>query len=348
MGTLQPDQTGSQTSVETTGAPTTATADPTVEQTGPPTAATDTRSQHIELPKSSIVQFVPFPHRELNYGHAAFCDWKSLEEDDPIVTSLIGSQEEPLDAIQLSALNETICIPQNETFLTQLHLFSMKDAKQCLANVTLIVLGDSYNMQLFIGLADILLGNPANLEIQNGTHRNKAVAQAQTDLRTLNGIVDVRFPDKERDCYGAKQPFSEYCGTYIQNFRNNNLHKPIVPVVGAGMQIFRSYGDDANATIEEYKKLFANTTEVIFNSPPSYQKSKIPIQYQFNHKGSAKYYWEFVPHISSYEIRFLDFFQLTQSCTMENCTPGSRFVNRWKAQLLLNTICSYGHSNSNI
>lgn len=47
------------------------------------------------------------------------------------------------------------------------------------------------------------------------------------------------------------------------------------------------------------------------------------------------------PHNSSRP--FIDFFQLTRSCFMDNCSVDgghvTRFVNRWKAQLLLNTIC---------
>ena len=43
------------------------------------------------------------------------------------------------------------------------------------------------------------------------------------------------------------------------------------------------------------------------------------------------------------EHPFLDVYESTKSCTMENCTYDgshrSRYVNRWKAQLLLNTLC---------
>jgi len=44
-------------------------------------------------------------------------------------------------------------------------------------------------------------------------------------------------------------------------------------------------------------------------------------------------------------FRFLDVFQLTGTCYMSSCSVDAahrtRFVNRWKAQLLLNMICTY-------
>lgn len=41
---------------------------------------------------------------------------------------------------------------------------------------------------------------------------------------------------------------------------------------------------------------------------------------------------------------------MLQSCYMENCSSDgghrARFVNRWKAQLLLNMLCEYGGAGS--
>jgi len=61
-------------------------------------------------------------------------------------------------------------------------------------------------------------------------------------------------------------------------------------------------------------------------------------------------YWNFVhdlaPRYDTKKMRYMDVFQLTGTCYFDNCTSDgghrARFVNRWKAQLLLNTICSYG------
>jgi hypothetical protein len=56
-------------------------------------------------------------------------------------------------------------------------LFSTEEAKACLSKVTLLVAGDSYNRQLFIGLSDIILGNPSNDELRSGARRNAVLAE---------------------------------------------------------------------------------------------------------------------------------------------------------------------------
>ena len=129
---------------------------------------------------SSSVRFVPFPHNRLGYGMDAACDWKALGLSDPLAQSLLGRNSvTPPDAIQRAALKHSICIPRNETLRSRLHLFSTKEAKQCLANVTLMIAGDSYNKQLFIGLADILVGDPTNQNIPGSQRRTKIVNQRQ-------------------------------------------------------------------------------------------------------------------------------------------------------------------------
>lgn len=52
-----------------------------------------------------------------------------------------------------------------------------------------------------------------------------------------------------------------------------------------------------------------------------------------------------LPHVAPRQPDhpFLDVYQPTSSCTMANCSYDdghrSRYVNRWKAQLLLNIVC---------
>jgi hypothetical protein len=118
-----------------------------------------------ESPNRSSANFAHFPHNKLGYGNEAFCDWKSLSMNDSIASSLIGSQAPSPDQIQKAALRESICIPRNETLLSKLHLFSTEQARACLSEVTLLVTGDSYNYQLLIGLAEIIIGVASNDEI---------------------------------------------------------------------------------------------------------------------------------------------------------------------------------------
>jgi hypothetical protein len=148
-------------------------------------------------------------------------------------------------------------------------------------------------------------------------------------------------------CYGDRTPFWKQCSKCIKAFqrRRSKGAKVVVPVVGSAVHIYKGLVSQINLTIEQFQ-LFINATEnVIFNSPPSYQLSNVPVAYQNASKDLSSYYWGFLPHVDKYNFRFLDFFQLTKSCTMKNCSAdgghGARFVNRWKAQLLLNTLCTY-------
>jgi hypothetical protein len=129
-------------------------------------ATIDKESSNSTAP---AVRFAPLSHNNL-YGNDVFCEWKTSPINDPVVASLLGTQAP--NQIQKAALRESICVPRNETLLSELHLFSTEEAKACLSNVTLMVAGDSYNQQLFIGLSDIIIGNPSNVEIRDGTRRN--------------------------------------------------------------------------------------------------------------------------------------------------------------------------------
>jgi hypothetical protein len=120
------------------------------------------------------VRFVPFPHNNLGFGSDVSCNWTVIDyrnTNDPMLQSLLGSSQDstsiqaPPDSIQKGALKDGICIPRNKTAASKLHLFSTQDAKACLYNVTLFISGDSYNIQLSIGLVDILTSSRSTHEI---------------------------------------------------------------------------------------------------------------------------------------------------------------------------------------
>jgi hypothetical protein len=170
-------------------------------------------------------------------------------------------------------------------------------------------------------------------------------------FKQVDGL-DVSFACKA-PCHGQSRIFGKKCSNCVKKFlrERSKGDKVVVPVVGAGIHIFKAFKGQVDQriqvdlTIEQFQ-LFADAMEnIIFNSPPSYEISKVPEEYQNATKGTAAYYWFFLPHVAKYKIQYLDFFQLTRSCAMANCTEDGghrgRFVNRWKAQLLLNTLCSY-------
>ena len=80
------------------------------------------------------------------------------------------------------------------------------------------------------------------------------------------------------------------------------------------------------------------------------KKFQTPIkEHVWKHKINTKLIQNVAP--TNPDHPYLDVFQLTNSCNMENCSYDgghrSRYVNRWKAQLLLNTLCEYLDVNGN-
>ena len=101
-----------------------------------------------------------------------------------------------------------------------------------------------------------------------------------------------------------------------------------------------------NDVIEEVKKFLKLTKSSIFVSMPAGPWQAINETPLFNMSDKSRIFNEgLIPYLAPHQPQhpFVDVFQLTRSCTMKNCSfdgaHRSRYVNRWKAQLLLNTLC---------
>ena len=85
----------------------------------------------------------------------------------------------------------------------------------------------------------------------------------------------------------------------------------------------------------------------------SYNIDKVLDAYKKEHVWKHKINTKLIPNVAptNPDHPYLDVFQLTNSCNMENCSYDgghrSRYVNRWKAQLLLNTLCEYSDVDGN-
>jgi hypothetical protein len=263
------------------------------------------------------------------------------------------------DVIQSAAFAEGICVPGGTRSPGDLHVFSAIEARECLsptaqnASISVVIAGDSYNKQLFIGLGDILLARPSNDQIVGSKQRKENLKQTKNAIEARRR-EDPSFPNVKfvcfPDCHGSHRvPFQETCSECINAFTKNNLH--VAAIVGAGVHIMETFGHDGvvNKTIHEIQQFLLKTDRIIFNSMPSYQTEKIPPMYRnASHHTKANHLYD--SSLSLFRTQnktgspFIDFYQPTRSCFMENCSYDgghrSRYVNRWKAQLLLNTICT--------
>jgi len=102
-----------------------------------------------------------------------------------------------------------------------------------------------------------------------------------------------------------------------------------------------------NETIKDLERFFDLATRTIYVSMPSYQMEKVPRLYEnaTHNTHAGRIYEGLLPSLAPRDVDhpFLDYFQLTKACHIKNCSYDgghrARYVNRWKAQLLLNTLC---------
>lgn len=312
-------------------------------------------------------------------------------------SSMSSSPLPPLDPIQRAALREGICLPEgiegiggtgsssggcDDADAGVIRLFSTAEAIECLTGtmttttattaassnasstsspvIELVVAGDSYNQQLFIGLADILLATPHNDEIYDGRARDRLVDRRADDLRRRRNDADSKappFPDVRfvctPECRGQRRPFSTLCSGCINRITGrNNPNAAVAAVVGAGVHIVKAENRSIDRAVAQFQSFLVRTRRVVYNSMPSYQTDKVPPKFRnaSHHAGAGSFYartlaFSLPRNVSSGRRGhpFVDYFQLTKSCYMENCSYDgghrSRYVNRWKAQLLLNTVC---------
>ncbi|KAL7533193.1 hypothetical protein ACHAWF_004378 [Thalassiosira exigua] len=296
---------------------------------------------------SRRVKFIPFPHRTLGSGDDVQCTWS---------TRPVNASSSTYDTIQRAVFKEGMCMPPSK--INQIHIFSTAEAIECLSptsqkhDVSVAVGGDSYTRQLFIGLADIVLGRANNVEILNAAMRRKILNQTQQELRIRHernpSFPNIQFPCHWQ-CYGNEKPFSWKCSRCMNAFAERSPYA--VGVVGAYVHVMKNFESSGvrqfNNTRDDIKKFISLSKRTIFASMPSYRIEMVPKKYQdeVHHDKAEQMYHELLSYLAPNipDHPFVDFFQLTKSCFMNNCSYDgghrSRYVNRWKAQLLLNTIC---------
>lgn len=186
------------------------------------------KDDYPQLHHQPSVRFIPYPHKTLGSGIDLQCQW----ETRPVAQDNNLSEEtSSLDFTQRNAYTEGICIPPslNDT----LHIFSTAEAVECLSSgvqhrdIKLLISGDSYMKQLYIGLVDILLSKPINNdeEIMGAKHRDKFIniAQAEMEKYGLEKNESI-FPYVDftgQQCYGDK-PLSTTCSKIVKSTIDND------------------------------------------------------------------------------------------------------------------------------
>lgn len=131
------------------------------------------------------------------------------------------------DNIQNAAQKEGIYVTNNDT---RMHIFSHTEAIQCLSKRNIAIAGDSYMVQLMIGLVDILLNDPSNKEITSGQMRTEVLQQRDSELLSKNFDFRLKYtPEKCRhggiEClidyfknlHASNSTKNKYADVYIVN-----------------------------------------------------------------------------------------------------------------------------------
>jgi hypothetical protein len=276
-----------------------------------------------------------------------------------------------LDVIQLAALSEGICLPNHTSPLrSRLHVYSKDEAIQCLSPayqnnkpIRLVISGDSYNRALFIGMTDILLGDPSNEELYNERQRNLAIDHRGAQLLAQQKASSSSFPSLIPICWNPcmgqsnkGHTFQSKCHWCVNGYTNaSHIGNPksetsddvmyTAVVVGASVHIWKALGGK-EAALNDIKEFLNRAPRILFNTMPAYQLGKVPKDHRKkSHHSNFGFYRDLIEWHKEKARPTLDFFAMTAACMWSNCTADgghrSRFVNRWKAQLLLNAICDY-------
>jgi len=298
----------------------------------------------VGFPRQRRVRFIPYPHKTLGSGAAVQCQWETRRFTNASASSAL------LDFTQRNAYTEGVCIPP--TLNNTLHIFSSAEAIECLSSdvqkrdIRLILSCDSYMKQLYIGLADILLSkhNSGGKEIKDSSMRSKVLATAQHWMDNRHRKKNSTFPFVkyrcEEECYGKKS--LDRCSECIDQFSGNSSSHDVW-VVGFGIHTYNRV--KTSTAVKEINRFLDKEEEknrTIYVGPPYYVHRE---DYKDQAANMESLYRDLLPNLAPENPShpFLDVFELTKSCVMKNCSfdggHRSRYVNRWKAQLLLNTLC---------
>ena len=287
--------------------------------------------------QSSTVNFIPWPHLKVFDGFLEDGIWYAGN-----ATSFFNPIVKP-DNIQLHAMKEGLFFPLKEEF-SKYHLFSTKEANLCIEGKTIYFFGDSYVRQMFIGFADILLNRPSNEEIRDGIVREEVVIQTGIELDEFLGksatVKAMMDPCRHQDLQCVLDLIEEDESIQAADVLVGNI-------LVHHMTLHLKESNYINKYMQNLKELFSQRErlKLTWVTGPSYAINRVPSQYRnaTMSKPTELMNFKAIDLAKAIDEPLLDFFSLTHSCKWSNCSSDgghrARFVNRMKAQMLLNNIC---------
>lgn len=309
-------------------------------------------------------KFVPYPHNSMPHTmHGKF---------------VVGAPAPEMDTIQKAAMKETYFLNSADGKVPPLHQFSTKEARECLQDRKVLVTGDSYIKQFYVGLADILLARPDNenlgFPLHGPVYRHNTMLSLFHELKALGAGFERIMPACMGDhfqCYGLNKdgpkPDQNSLDACIKCLHQPKFRQADAIVVSSSVHLMESRGfkghisngEDfgggnaafnakvARNVVHDIKSLWNEVDNIIWATGPQTREFLVPgqvkekidvngLDYVFDHTCGPKAEGKVPP--------CMDFYHLTGACPHQNCTyDGShfqRFVNRQKANVFLNIVCS--------
>ena len=250
------------------------------------------------------------------------------------------------DKIQSVALLDGIFIPNITKGNGRIyHIYSSQEARRCLAGKTVYICGDSYMEQMFIGLGDILLGDPTNVEMHNSPTRNSVCHDRSESLKKITDLHNIDYAFS----YCIHGDLNCFMDQFLKiKSQWSRIHAVVLHCLVHDIDIHGTSENSAKNYMLKLGSIFNFTKQglpLTWATGPSYDISKVPILYKnrTNERPTVRLGFESIELARTVGIPLLDFFTLTDRCIAKNCSSDgghrARFVNRMKAQMLLNNLC---------
>lgn len=246
-------------------------------------------------------------------------------------------------------------------------IFSTAEARQCLAGRRVVLAGDSYMLMTFIGLANIVLGDPGKKgkkgEIRQAWQRKYEVVQLSKKLDALSlETGPMRGTAIEMQC-SFKKPFLSSdpgthcydnlttCGECLSELGNEPTPPDAIFLSTTIHPVERDRTGAPNQILEQIESIFGSAKRLTWLTGPKYEVPLIPAP--FNPTMSCKKCMKLGLFDSVSKgatalcerlgIPYISFRSLTADCLGRRCTRDGghrkRFVAHMKAQLILNRLC---------
>eukprot|EP01135_Chromosphaera_perkinsii_P001531 Nk52_evm1s207 gene=Nk52_evmTU1s207 len=228
-------------------------------------------------------------------------------------------------------------------------MYSPEEARECVKGKRMVVIGDSYMRNMFIGLSDLISGNLS--DTYDRVWRNHQIDPLQyngTNLHMISPMYMSFWEHANEHIYFnltlLRQADLIVAGILVHDIKKEVNERPELATwkIEDWIHLYESYLHRLVEVTKRYK------LPLVWVTGPAYKKSQIPAQYQKyqNDERSMKFHVVAYQLMRKHNIPFVDLVHMTKSCTDPGCVGEghhlSRYASRMKATIVMNYFCGCG------